>query len=61
MLIPKRKAVSKKKYQVVAIVESSRCPIHGAALVSEVKESTNGRLSLSDLRRRKVRHCPFCH
>jgi hypothetical protein len=61
MLIPKQKTVStKKKYQVVAIVESKRCPIHGAALVSEVLESAVAQLTLSEIRRRKSNHCPFC-
>lgn len=61
MLIPKRRTISKRrKYQVVAVVESRRCPIHGAALVSEVIEATDSRLTLSQLQRRKSMHCPFC-
>lgn len=61
MLIPKCRTISnKKKYQVVAIVEPKRCPIHGAALVSEVIEGTDSQLTLSQLRRRKANHCPFC-
>ena len=61
VIMSKRKTVpNKKKYQVVAIVESKRCPIHGAALVSEVIESTDSLLTLSQLRSRKANHCPFC-
>lgn len=61
MLIPKQKTVStKKQYQVVAIVEAKRCPIHGAALVSEVLECADAQLTLAELHRRKSHHCPFC-
>ncbi len=63
MFIPKKKATQPKKktYQVVAVVESRRCPKHGAALVSEAIEGKDGQLTVPMYRGRKVLHCPFCN
>ena len=60
MLTAKKTTIRKKKYQVVALVESRRCPTHGAALVSEVIEGVDGQLTVPIHRERKVMHCPFC-
>lgn len=46
-------------YRVVAVVESRRCPVHHAVLVSEVAADPGG--GAAPLRpERRILYCPFC-
>lgn len=50
----------RRSYQVVAVVESRRCAIHGAVLVSEAHVGPDGEVTVPLRRHRKVLYCPFC-
>ncbi len=45
-------------YRVVAVVESRRCPVHHAVLVSEVAADPDEAVTVR--RDRKLPVCPFC-